>query len=59
MQVEKLVKAGLLIEKRLTEEIRRRVELLTDDEIKALISLRQKLGYEGTLHVAAGSGGVL
>ncbi len=60
MQVEKLVKAGLLIEKELNDEIRRRVETLTDDEIKALISVKQKLGYRGTLHVYyGGTGGVL
>lgn len=60
MQVEKLVKANLLIDKELNDEIRRRVETLTDDEIKALISVKQKLGYGGTLHVYyGGAGGVL
>lgn len=49
-----LVKAKLVVGKRLTAAHRKRIAKLTAHEVKALVSARRKLGSKGTLHIAGG-----
>jgi hypothetical protein len=64
-QVEKLIRAKLLKRSQLARQRRRqehekRIERLSDAEVRALISIKRKLHFRGTLHdVKEDLGGVL
>lgn len=46
-----LSRSGLVKLARLTDAQRKKVAKLTTGEVKALLSVRRKLGYKGSLHV--------
>lgn len=60
--VDKLVRAGLLTPSerdRLDAEMMTRIDDLTEDEISALLSVKARLGYPGTLAMPSDQPGLL
>ena len=50
-QESMLVRAGLVRSARLTDTQRTRLATLTMAEVRALVSVKRKLRYPGTLHI--------
>jgi hypothetical protein len=51
-----LIRAGLLKATRITDAHRRKIATLTSAEVKALVSVKRKLGFTGTMHAPMGKG---
>jgi hypothetical protein len=55
-QEKLLSRSGLVKDARLSEGQRKKLAKLTTGEVKALVSVKRKLGYKGSLHVGRGRG---
>jgi hypothetical protein len=55
-QEKLLSRSGLVKEARLTDAQRKKLAKLTTGEVKALMSVKRKLSYKGSLHVGRGRG---